>query len=97
MARSSSNALATMLLVAGVGELAIYVFNYMTLKGGGTTVLPFDLLGALFGYPGLSVQPVSVTAQYAYENPTGYAPAAPGSSPSFVDEIESYLSEGDAD
>jgi hypothetical protein len=78
-------------------EVIAYAVNFSTLKGGGTTTLPLDLIGALIGYPGVQVQPVQVTAQYASQQPEGYAPqdTATGATPSLWDEITGYLSDTD--
>lgn len=62
MARAS--ALSTVLGFVVVYEVAAFAANWFAQQQGGSTVLPFDLIGSLFGYPGLpALQPVQVTAQ----------------------------------
>jgi hypothetical protein len=82
--KGGSNVLTTLLTLAGLYELIAYAWNYAQYKSatGGEGLLPFDGIGALIGYPGISVSQVPVSSSYV-----GSAQAQGGSAYSNVPDL----------
>lgn len=92
-----NSVLSTLLVLAGLAEVVIYLVNYSNLKSGGANALiPFDGIGAVLGYPGISVNEVQVTADYA-QTSAAYAPQEIANAASSGDQGAEELEQEDED